>query len=101
MLLLCLSFFPLIQDTSPPVVSVDIFNLSTSKFVTSLEFLELLYSSNITRLHGCCSFRIVVRMKRMMHTGDFLGAVGNTHIIIVFAQITLIMEVKPQMEVTL
>ena len=40
-------------------------------------------------------------MKRMMHMGDLLDAVGNTHIILVFAHTAVNMEVKPQMEVTL
>ena len=36
----------------------------------------------------------------MIWTGDLLDAVGNTHIIIVFSHTTVIMEVKPRMEVT-
>ena len=40
-------------------------------------------------------------MKQMMQAGALLDAVGNTHIILVFAQITVSMELKPQMEVTL
>ena len=50
MLLLCLLFFPLSQDASPPVFSMDIFNSSTSKFVTSVEFSKASSQSNITRL---------------------------------------------------
>ena len=37
----------------------------------------------------------------MMWAGDHLNAVSNTHIILVFAQTTVIMEVNPRMEVTL
>ena len=40
-------------------------------------------------------------MKRMMRTGDSVGEVGNTQIIIVFAHITVIMEGYPRMEVAL
>ena len=35
----------------------------------------------------------------MVRTGDILGEVGNAHIILYFAQINVIMEVKPHMEV--
>ena len=37
----------------------------------------------------------------MMQTGGFLGAVGNTHRILVFSQTTVRMEVIPRMEITL
>ena len=53
-LLLCLSLFRLGQGESPPVVSTDIFNSTTSKFVTSVEFDNALSSSTLTSFHGCC-----------------------------------------------
>ena len=40
MILLCISFLTLIHDASPPVLSMDIFNSSTSKLVTSVEFFK-------------------------------------------------------------
>ena len=85
MLLLCISSFMLSQDASPPVFSMDVLNSSTSKFVTSVDFANALYSSTITRLHGCCYFISVFIMKWMMRTGAILDAVGNTHSILVFA----------------
>ena len=100
-LLLCLSFFSLSRDASPPVASMDILNLSTGKFVTSVEFDNVPSSSTLTRLYGCFSFISVVIIKRMMRTGALLGAVWNTDSILVFEQTTVIMEVKPWMEVTL
>ena len=54
MLLLCLLLFPLGQYASPPVVSMFIFNSSTGKFVTSVEFSNAPSSSIITCFHGCC-----------------------------------------------
>ena len=100
-LLLCLSFFLLRQYSSPPVVSVEFFILSTIKFVKSVEFYKAPYSLTLIRLHGCCSFFSVVRMKKMMRTWDLLDVVGNTHSIIVSAHTTEIMEVKTWMEVAL
>ena len=84
MLLVCISLFPLSQDASSPVVSMDIFNSSTIKLVTSVEFSKALSSSTLIFLHGCCQFFNVDRMKRMIRTGDCLDALGNTHSIIVF-----------------
>ena len=101
MLLLWHSLLQLSQDASPPVVSMDILNSSTSKFVTSVEFSNALYSSTLTSLHGCCSFRSVVRMKRLMRTGALLDLVQNTYSILVFANTTVSTEVKPRMEVML
>ena len=99
MLLLCISLFLLIYDASPLVFSMDILKSSTIKFVTSVEFYNALSSSTLMRLHGCCSFIIFVRMKRMMQTSDLLDAFGKTHSILVFVQTTVSMEVKPHMEV--
>ena len=101
MLLLCPSLFPLILDALPPVVSVDILNLSTSKFVTYVEFSNALSSSTLTRFHGYCLFISVVSMKRMMRIYAILDAVVNTHSIIVFVHMTVSMEVIPLMEVML
>ena len=98
---LCPSLFPLSQDASPPVVSMNIFNSSTNKFVTSVDFSNAISSSNLTSFHGCCSFISVIRTKQMMRTGALLDAVGNTHIILEFYQTNLSMDVKPRMEVTL
>ena len=42
----------------------------------------------------------VVRMKRMVRTGDFLDAVVNNQSIILFEQTTVIMELNPHIEVT-
>ena len=39
-------------------------------------------------------------MTRMMRIGDILDAVGNTHIILVFSQTTMSMEVNQRTEVT-
>ena len=78
-----------------------ILNYSTSKLVKYDDFAKAPYISTIIRLHGCCLFFSVVRMRQMMWTGDSLDAVGNNHIIIVFAQTTVSMEVNPRMEVTL
>ena len=100
MLLLCLSLFPLIQDASPPVVSMDILNSSTSKLVTSIDSANALSLSTLIRLDECCPLLSVVRTKRMMRTGAILDAVGNTHIIIVFAQATVRMEANTRTEVT-
>ena len=101
MILLFISFFPLRHDASPPVSSMDIFNSSTSRLVISVEFSTVPSSSTLTILHGCCSLFYVVRMKRMMWSGDRLDAVGNNHIILVFSQTTVIMELNPQMELAL
>ena len=81
MLLLCISFFPFSQDSSPQVVSMDILNSSTSKFVISVEFANALSSLNLTSLHRCYSLISFVRMKQMIRKGALLGAVGNTHTI--------------------
>ena len=80
---------------------MDILNSSTSKLVTSVDFSKAPYLSTLTRLHGCCSLLAVIRMKRMIHTGDFLDAVGNIHSIIFFAQTAVSMEMNPQIEFTL
>ena len=101
MFLLCFSLFPLRQDASPPVVSIDILNYSISKFVTSVEFVKAPYSSTLIRLRGCFSLFSVIRMNCMMQTCALLNAVVNTHSILVFAQMTVSMEVKPRIEVTL
>ena len=100
MILLCISLFLLRKDAFPPVVYMDILNSSTSKFVISVESSNALSSSNLTRLHGCCSFISVVRMKRMLRTCALLDAVGNTHRIIVFVQTNMSLEVNPRVEVT-
>ena len=101
MILLCLSFLPLIQDTPPPVVSMDILKSSTSKFVTSVEFANAISSSTLMRFHGYFSFISIVRMKKMMQTYALLDAVGKTHSILFFAETTVSMEVKQHIEVTL
>ena len=85
MTLLCLSLFPLSQDASPPVVSMDIFNSSIVKFVTSIEFSKSQSSSNLIYLHEFCSLFSVFSMNQMMWTRAILDAVGNTHIILVFS----------------
>ena len=94
-------YFPMRQDASTPVVSMDILNYSISNFVTSVEFAKTEYLSTLIYLHGCCSLFSVVRMNRMMHTGALLDSVGNTHSIILFSHTTVSMEVKPRMELTL
>ena len=101
MLLLCLSLFTFIQYASPPVVSLDILNSSTSKFVTYVEFANDLSLLILTRLHGCCLFICVVRIKLMTKIGTLLDVVGKNHIIIVFAQTTFSTEIKLCIEVTL
>ena len=101
MLLLCLSFLPLIQDAFPPVVSMNIFNSSTSKLVTSVEISRAPSSSYPISFHGCCSFFSFVRIKRMVQKGDILGAVGNIRSIVFFAQRKVSMELNPRMEVLL
>ena len=80
---------------------MDILNSLISKFLTSVEFSKVPSSSTLICFHRCYSFFSVVRMKRMMRTGALLDAVGNTHSILVFAQTTVRMEVKPKIEVTL
>ena len=100
MILLCLSFFPLSQDASPPVGYMDIFNSSTRKFITSLEFSRAPSSSTFRRFHRYFSLFSVARMKGMMQKCDFLDAVVNTNRIIVFAQTTVSVEVNPHMGVT-
>ena len=100
-LMLCLSFFPLIQYASPPVVSMDILSPSISKFATYVEFAKAQSSLTLARLHVCCSLFRVVGMKQMVQTGDLLDAVWNTHSILVFAQTNVIMEVNPRIEVML
>ena len=99
-LLLYLSLFPLGQDASPPVFSMDILISSTSKLVKSVEFFKAPYSSTLTRFHGCCSLFNIVIMKWMMWKGAHLDAVGNTHSILIFSQTTVIMEVNSHMGVT-
>ena len=99
--MLYLSLSLLGQDASPPVVSMDVLNSSTSKFVTSVEFDHVLSSSTLTILNCCCSFISVFIMKRIILTGALLDAVGNTHSIIVFVHMTVSMEVIPLMEVML
>ena len=101
MLMLFIMCFLLSHDASPPVVSMDILNSSTSKLVISVKFSEAPSLSTLTRLCGCFSFFDVVRMKWIMHTDARLGAVGNTHIILVFAHTTVIIEVNSQMGVAL
>ena len=101
MLILCILLFPLIPDASPPVVSMDILSSSISKFVTSVEFSKAIYSSTLISYHGCCSFLSIVKMNRMMQTGDLLNAVGNTHIILVFVHTTVSMGMNTRMEMTL
>ena len=101
MLMLCLSFFPLIQYASPPVVSMDILSPSISKFATYVEFAKAQSSLTLARLHVCCSLFRVVGMKLMVQTGDILDVVWNTHSILVFAQTNVIMEVNPRIEVML
>ena len=101
MIILCVSLFPLSRDASPPVDSMDVLNLPTSKLVKSIEFSKASSSSALTRFHGCCLFLNIVSMKHMMWTGDFLDAVCNTHIILLFSKTKVRMEVGPRMEVTL
>ena len=91
MLLLCVSFFPLSHDASPPVVSMDILNSSISKFVTYVDFSKAPSSSTLTWFHDYCSFFNVFRMKWMMWTGDRLDSVWNTHGVLVFSKTTVIM----------
>ena len=76
---------------------MDILKSSTSNFLTSLQFANALSSSTRMSLHGCCSFISVVLIKQMMWIGALLNAVGNNHSILVFAQTTMSMEVKPCM----
>ena len=99
--MLCISFFTLGQDAPPPLVSMDISKYSKSKLVTSVEFYKATSLLTLICLYGCCSLLGVVRIKRTIQKGDFLYVVGNTHIILVFAQPTVSMEVNSQIEVTL
>ena len=101
MIMLFFPFFTLIQYTSPSVVSMYMLNYSTSKLVKSVEITRAPSTSTLICLHECCSFSSAVRMKRMMHIGDCSDAVGNTHIILVFANTIVSMEMNSQMEVTL
>ena len=100
-IMLYLSFFPLIQYASTPVVSMHILNHSTSRLVKSINFSKAPSSSTLIFFHGCCSLFSIVRMKQMMLTGAHLDEVVNTHIIIFFAHTTVSMEVNPRMEVSL
>ena len=99
-LLLYLSFFTLVHDTSPPVVYIDFLNSSASKLVTSVDFSKAPSSSTLTCLHGCCSLLNVTGMKRVVHTRYCFDSVGNTHSVLIFSQKTVSMEVNPWMEVT-
>ena len=101
MLLMCILFFPLILYASPPVFSMDIFNLSTRKLVISVEFSKALYSSTFICLHVWCSVFNVFEMNQMMRTKASLDAVGNTHSIIFFSQTAVSMELNTWMEVKL
>ena len=58
MLLLCLLLFLLRQDESPPLVSMENFNSSTNKFVTSVEFDKAPSSPTLKCLHGCFPYCI-------------------------------------------
>ena len=100
MIFLCLSLFLLIHDASPKLFSIEILKSPKIRLVTSFEFDKAPSSSTITHLHGSYSFFNAVRMKRIMPTGDRLDALLNTHIIIVFTQKKVIMEVNTRMEVT-
>ena len=100
MFLFYISLFPLIQDASPPVVSIYIWNYSTSKLVTSFEVTKATSSSTITTLIGCCSFFSVVKMHWMTRTWNRLDSVCNNHTIIFFAQTIVIIEVNTWTEVT-
>ena len=53
-IMLCISLFLLIQNEYPPVVSMDIFNSSTIKLVTFVEFSKAPSSSTLIFSHGCC-----------------------------------------------
>ena len=74
---------------------------SRIRLVKSVDFSQAPSSSNLTRLHGCCSLVNSVIMKRMMQTVVRLGELGNTHSGIVFVHKTVSMEVNPRMKVTL
>ena len=78
-----------------------IFNSLISKFVRSIEFFNEIHSSTLTCFHCCCEFVNVFRMKRMMRTGALLYSFENTHIILVFVQTTVSIEVKQWMKLTL
>ena len=101
MLMLFIMCFLLSHDASPPVVSMDILNSSTSKLVTSVNFSKASSPSTLTSLHGCYELFNCVRMKRMMRTGYCLDEVGNTYRILVFSQTKVRMEMNTCMEVTL
>ena len=88
--MLCLSLFTLRRDASPPVVSVEMLKSSTTKLVTYVEFLKAPSLSTLTHLYGWCSLFNVFKINQMIPTGDSLDSVGNTHIIIVLEQTTVI-----------
>ena len=96
MLLLCISFFLLIHDDSPPVFPTKIMKSSTKWLLTSIYFTNAPSSSTLTCFNGCCLFLYVVRIKRMIRTGDRLDAVGKTHIILIFLLNTVRMYVENQ-----
>ena len=100
-LMLCISLFQLIPDASPPLFYMDILNLPTINFVTSVYFSKAPSSPTLIRLHGWCSFFGIFIMNCTMLKRAYLDAVGHTHIILVFSQTTVSLEVNPQMEVTL
>ena len=100
-IMLCFSFFPLINYASPSLVYMYMLKWSTRRFLTYVEFAKAPYSSTLTHLHVYCSFLNFVRMKWMLWTGASLDTIGNTHIIIVSSNKILIMEVNSHMGVTL
>ena len=69
--------------------------------ITAISYQHILLFITLPHFHGCCSFFNFVIMKQMIWTEDRVDAVGNTHIILIFAQKIVSMEENPRMEVTL
>ena len=91
------SFFTLINEAYPPVVSMTMMNFSS----THIEFSKVLSSSALTRIHGWFSFFNIARINQTVMTGVNLDSVGKIQIIIVFSHTIVSMQLKPWVEVTL
>ena len=79
-------FFMLIHDESSPVVYIEMLKSSTIRLAIYVDFSKAESSSTLTHFHDFDNF---VRMKRIIHTGSYLGEVLNIQGIIIFLHTTV------------
>ena len=91
-------FSPLSHDESPLVIYRDILDSSANRSVISVDFSRAPLSSTLIRLHGFLSQFNFVRMKSMILNVSHAGAVWKIQSSIVLVHTTVIIAVKPQME---